>query len=262
MTAMKHFTLILTFFATVALTPTTLAQTTLTTAVDFTITDLDGNSHNLFDYLDAGQYVCIDFYAYWCGPCQATAPQFTDVYHQYGCNDGAVTFLSIEYEGSDLEAHDFEVAWAGDNPPPTASGIEGGGGDVHSSYGIGAFPTYILINPDGQIVEQDVWPMDATILDNVLQSYNLSHMSCTNGVVENVAEFSVYPVPATDVVNVQLSETGASIELINILGSTVISTIATESRTQLDVSALEVGSYFVRITEQGAVRTQAIQIVR
>jgi thiol-disulfide isomerase/thioredoxin len=259
---MKHFTLILAFIATTALSITSSAQTTLTTAVDFTITDLEGNSHNLFDYLDAGQYVCIDFYAYWCGPCQATAPEFTNVYHQYGCNDGEVTFLSIEYEGSDAQAHDFEVAWAGDNPPPTASGIEGLGGAVHSSYGIGAFPTYILINPGGQIVEQDIWPMDASILDDVLQSYNLSYMSCTNSVEESVLEFAVYPVPATDFVNVELADTGASIELINILGATVITTVATEYRTQLDVSALEVGSYFVRITEQGAVRTQAIQIVR
>jgi hypothetical protein len=69
-------------------------------------------------------------------------------------------------------------------------------------------------------------------------------------------------VPAIDFVNVELADTGASIELINILGATVIATVATEYRTQLDVSALEVGSYFVRITEQGAVRTQAIQIVR
>jgi len=259
---MKHFTLILAFLATTAFSITSSAQTTLTTAVDFTITDLDGNTHNLFSYLDEGKYVCIDFFAYWCGPCQTTAPQFTNVYHQYGCNDGDVIFLSVEYDGTDSQTHDFEVAWAGDNPPPSSSGLEGGGGAAHTSYGIGAFPTYILINPSHQIVEQDIWPMDASILDDVLQSYNLSYMSCTNSVEESVLEFAVYPVPAIDFVNVELADTGASIELINILGATVIATVATEYRTQLDVSALEVGSYFVRITEQGAVRTQAIQIVR
>ncbi|GAB4287070.1 MAG: hypothetical protein Kow0068_12820 [Marinilabiliales bacterium] len=37
-------------------------QTTLTTAVDFTVTDTDGNTHNLFSYLDAGKYVCLDFF--------------------------------------------------------------------------------------------------------------------------------------------------------------------------------------------------------
>ena len=36
-------------------------QTNLTTAVDFTITDLDGVTHNLFDYLDDGKFVVLDF---------------------------------------------------------------------------------------------------------------------------------------------------------------------------------------------------------
>jgi thiol-disulfide isomerase/thioredoxin len=257
---MKHFTILFAAFA-FAFSVTT-AQTNLTTAVDFTITDLEGNSHNLFDYLDSGQYVCIDFFAYWCGPCQATAPEFNNVYHQYGCNDGDVTFLSIELEGTDAIVHDFEVAYAGDYPPPAASGAEGGGGAVLSAYGIGAFPTYILISPDHSIVEQDIWPMDAIILNNVLQSYNLTQMNCTNSVEEAISEFTIFPVPASDIVNVELQEVGAEINLINLLGANVITTIATETRTQLNVSSLEAGSYFVRVTLKGEVRTQAIQIFR
>ncbi len=38
------------------------AQTPLTVAVDFTATDIEGVEHNLFSILDAGQYVCIDFF--------------------------------------------------------------------------------------------------------------------------------------------------------------------------------------------------------
>ena len=37
-------------------------QVTLTTAVDFTVTDIDGNTHNLFTYLAYGKYVVIDFF--------------------------------------------------------------------------------------------------------------------------------------------------------------------------------------------------------
>ena len=37
-------------------------QTNLTEAVDFTATDVFGVEHNLFEILDAGQYVCIDFF--------------------------------------------------------------------------------------------------------------------------------------------------------------------------------------------------------
>ena len=38
------------------------SQTDLTTAVDFTENDLYGNEIHLFEILDAGQYVLIDFF--------------------------------------------------------------------------------------------------------------------------------------------------------------------------------------------------------
>ena len=95
------------------------AQTPLTEAVDFSVTDLDGNEHTLSEYLDAGKYVCIDFFAYWCGPCAAHAPFFTEVYNNYGCNGGDVIFMSMEYEGSWDQTHDFEVAQCRRQPRPS-----------------------------------------------------------------------------------------------------------------------------------------------
>lgn len=44
---------------------------------------------------------------------------------------------------------------------PTISGVEGGGDAIVDTYGIGAFPTYILIAPDHEIVEQDMWPINS-----------------------------------------------------------------------------------------------------
>ena len=41
---------------------TSYAQTPLTEAVDFTATDTEGNTWNLFDILDGGQYVVLDFW--------------------------------------------------------------------------------------------------------------------------------------------------------------------------------------------------------
>ena len=56
---MKKFVSIVAF---VFATTFAFSQTSLTTAVDFTATDIYGVEHNLFEILDAGQYVCIDFF--------------------------------------------------------------------------------------------------------------------------------------------------------------------------------------------------------
>ena len=41
---------------------TSFAQTNLTEAVDFTATDTEGHTWNLFEQLDQGKYVVIDFF--------------------------------------------------------------------------------------------------------------------------------------------------------------------------------------------------------
>ncbi len=38
------------------------AQTPLDEAVDFTGTDVEGETHHLFEYLDAGKHVLIEFF--------------------------------------------------------------------------------------------------------------------------------------------------------------------------------------------------------
>jgi hypothetical protein len=56
---MRKFTLAIALLFSVTFA---FSQTTLTTAEDFTATTTDGEEITLFEILDGGQYVCIDFF--------------------------------------------------------------------------------------------------------------------------------------------------------------------------------------------------------
>jgi hypothetical protein len=55
-------------------------------APNFTVVDLNGTTHTLYDYLDDGQTVFLDFSAIWCPPCWSyhTSHALKDVYVDHG----------------------------------------------------------------------------------------------------------------------------------------------------------------------------------
>ncbi|MFM7661322.1 MAG: redoxin domain-containing protein, partial [Bacteroidota bacterium] len=78
------------------------AQTPVGTVVNnFTLTDINGNSHSLFDYLDAGKTVVIDVSATWCPPCWSyhNTGALNDFYNAHGPNSTANDAMVFFIEG-------------------------------------------------------------------------------------------------------------------------------------------------------------------
>jgi hypothetical protein len=140
-------------------------------APDFTATDLNGNTHQLYDYLDQGYSVVIDFSAAWNGPCwnYHNSGALEDLYINHGptgmsgvsgstTNDVMVFF--IEGEGSNTLAQlqgtttnqqtsgYTQGNWINGTPYPIIDNAS-----FNDDYNIGYFPTVYLICPNRIITE-------------------------------------------------------------------------------------------------------------
>lgn len=236
------------------------AQTPLTTAVDFTVTTMDGDEINLFSLLDEGKYVAIDFFAYWCGTCAQIAPLYKQSYEQFGCNTGDVFYMSLDVDGTDAQTLTFETNNGVLDGAPTASGT-GGGIGAGDAYGISALPTIILIAPNRQIVNQDIWPFSVNAMVNQLSSVGISPKSCTGNVGIEDAELTAgavvaFPNPASDLVNLRFelqAAAQATVEVYDIMGQKVIvmqadNLISGENKVELPLAGLSQGHYTARIS--------------
>lgn len=268
------FSILLTFASNAQLNNFSVGQT----APNFTVTDLHGHTHNLSDY--AGKWVMIDFFAYWCGPCAATAPIINDFYKKYGCNSYEIVVLGLEGEGTTAQTQIFEDANGGDAnyPTPTVSGLDGGADAVHAVYGPAAFPTIIIIGPDGLIKNEDLWPITSIAsIENAFTSAGAdSSMLVNSCITANIEELqltnaSVFPNPGKDLMNFSVSSmntTDLEMEIYAVDGRK-LSTLSThkllggDNKIQLNVSNLSEGNYILQVkTSEGFVLKHTLQIIK
>lgn len=244
----------------ILLTLGTKAQTPLTTAVDFTVTTVEGQSFNLFNKLNENKYVVIDFFFYSCGPCQVTAPKVNGAYEYFGCNTSNVYFIGIDNGdntattiafGNDFGAH-----------YPAVSGTDGGGNAVCSAYQIGAYPTVILIAPNKTILDNDIWPItDAPELYNFIQSQGGIAGTCPPANIEETTtsdhiNLLIMPNPANE--NTRIIFTAKplatyTIKVYDLMGKQVYSHSLTSADNvvshDLETLKLATGNYLVKIFE-------------
>ena len=235
------------------------AQTTLTTAVDFTAKDIEGNTFNLFSKLGEGKYVLIDFFFTNCGPCQSTAPKLHEAFMTYGANnpDAQVYFVSINRDDNNAVMQSWESTYM--NPtgpyPRGISGTEGsatgGPQSFSSTYGISAYPTMILIAPNLSIVEQDIWPIGtADDFDPFFTAHGITPFTLSISDITTDNNFSIFPSPAKDQITVSANgKKLSSIRIFIMLGNVVMNKNLSYSQQieNLDISNLTSGIYYAEV---------------
>lgn len=273
--------LILAFACFIALAGTSVAQVGNFNVGDvcpnFTVTDVNGNTHTLYDITATGQYVMLDFFFTTCPPCQATAPTWNELHEKYGCNQGQLYCLSIDNGDTDAEVMNFESTYGGSfSHAPAASGNQGGGNAVNSTFGIVAYPTYTLIGPDNKFINTDIWPISSVAdFEAAFPSgSNIMPMSCSAVSVDDQidgASLTLFPNPAAQSTRLDLNLANfgdVSVEVFDILGKQVIArdlgqVDAGLQSVELDLSNVNNGMYFVRIQQDGqVVASQKLEILK
>jgi len=212
---------------TICINTYTISQTPLTIAENFSIKTPSGEIINLYDKLDNGQHVVIDFFNITCGPCQIFAPHIQASSVHFGSNEEEVFFMGISYSGDNNMIIQWDSTYG--ITYPTVSGSQGGGVEVHIDYGILSVPTIVLIAPDKNIIGQLFLPdfIPATnVIDSMLMAHGLSPVvtEVQNNNQNQIREIVIYPNPVKDRAMLELDVTKNSllkIELISLLGKRV-----------------------------------------
>lgn len=112
--------------------------------LDFAV-EYDGKTTHFSDYVGHGQYVLVDFWASWCGPCREEIPNLVAVYEKYKSKGLAVLGVAV----SDKPEATMKAIKELNIPYPQILNSQKIATDL---YGIEGIPEIILFAPDGLIL--------------------------------------------------------------------------------------------------------------
>lgn len=115
---------------------------------DFRFVDFNGNSRSLTDF--RGKYLLLDFWGSWCPPCRAEIPHAKDAYARFRSRGFEILGMDYEQGASVDEVRAYltanGVGWTFARPDSVRDLIV-------DRFRVNSFPTVILLDPDGRVVQ-------------------------------------------------------------------------------------------------------------
>lgn len=121
----------------------------------FTDINQQDTSGNLISIASVvSDYILVDFWASWCGPCRAQNPSLVNLHKKWSSRLQIIGIAFDQDRNRWIQAiKDDELTW------PQMSDLKGWGNSAADIYSIRAIPQNILIGPEGKIIARNIEPL-------------------------------------------------------------------------------------------------------
>ncbi|MBQ9230791.1 MAG: TlpA family protein disulfide reductase [Prevotella sp.] len=119
---------------------------------ELTMKDPVDQDVTLSQWVGKGNYVLVDFWASWCGPCRQEMPFVVTAYDKYQSKGFNVVGVSFDQK-KDAWVKGIQqlgMKW------PQMSDLKGWKCAASEAYGISSIPSNVLVDPTGKIVAMDL----------------------------------------------------------------------------------------------------------
>lgn len=116
---------------------------------DIAGTDAEGAAAALSDYVGKGNYVLMDIWASWCGPCRGEIPNLRQLHERYG-NKGLTVVGIFTYDKAENLKPTMEEEQIGWPQIADTANV------AMDTYGTDGIPFIVLFGPDGTILKRDL----------------------------------------------------------------------------------------------------------
>ncbi len=216
-------------------------------APDITLTDTQGNTHRLYDELNAGRSVVIDFFGLQCGSCQTDMSLLEIVWQNHGAGAGDVVVWAYETGGgSDYEVNDFVTINGGTFP--SFKYVESD--SLLDVFQLTVVPSYFVICPNGYMKKCAV-----DKIENYLSSCLTLGAEIEDKVEDHIV--SAFAPSTSSYISINFSvsaETSFTFDLYDMLGNKIQTKSNYYRRglqsVKMNKSGLSKGYYFIRMTNK------------
>lgn len=213
---------------------------------DFSLTDVNGNSYNLYTELQKGKTVVIDFFGIQCGTCQTDMAILNDLWQQHGGQNGDLWVWAYEtIGGSASDVTSFVNTYGGDFPAFQLNPAD----SLMELFQVSYIPSYYVICPTGHTK-----PCSIESLPNYIEACSELGAGQPESYLDEI--IAVWR-NSSNKLNVRFTNQKAGymkIEVFDLLGNQIkrkeINCSAGIHQEQLNIDAIKSGFYLVRVSNR------------